>query len=87
MKITSYTLEEAITVMRNCTTVHRTFSIKFLKLDGGKTIISKCSLRPMASTSKDKNGKYKLQLVNDDTGAYRQCYIPLIMEVNGIKVK
>lgn len=87
MEGNTYTLEEAITVMRNCTKLQQYFHIKYAKLSGGKKIISKASLRPMAATAKDKNAKYKLQLTNEENGSHRSCYIPLIMEVNGIKVK
>ena len=83
----TYTLEEAITLMRNCSKLQLPFSIKFAKLDGGKAFIQNAALRPMASTTADRNGKYKLQLVNRDTEQFRSCYIPLIMEVNGIKIK
>ena len=86
MKGNSYTLEEAITVMRNSTKVHKIFSIKFRKLGGGDTMIQKASLRPMASTAKDSKGKYKLQFTNEENGTQRSCYIPLVKEVNGIKV-
>ena len=87
MKAFTYTLEEAITVMRNSSKLAKRFSIKFRKLDGGDTIIQNASLRPMAATAKDQYGKYKLQLTNEDTGAHRSCYIPLLKEVNGIEVK
>jgi len=87
MKATTYTLEEAITLMRNSSKFNRTFSIKFRKLSGGNRFIQNTSIRPMAATVADRNGKYKLQITNEDTGAHRSCYIPLIMEVNGIKVK
>lgn len=86
MNATSYTTEQAITLMRNCTKLNKSFSIYFAKLEGGKSRITNASLRPMASSSKDRNAKYKLQLKNNDTGGNRSCYIPLIMEVNGIKV-
>ena len=87
MKGTTYTLEEAITVMKNSTRLAQRFSIKFRKLSGGDSIIQNASLRPMAATSKDQYGKYKLQLTNEDTGAHKSCYIPLVKEVNGIKVE
>lgn len=86
MKGTTYTLEEAITLMRNCSKLNVRFSIKFRKLGGGTTLISSASIRHMAATAKDRNAKYKLQLTNEDNGQHRACYIPLIMEVNGIKV-
>lgn len=86
MNATTYTLEEAITVMRNLSKFQKTFSVKFRKLGGGDTIINRCSIRPMAATAKDKFGAYKLQLTNEDNGQPRSCYIPLIKEVNGIKV-
>ncbi|MUP44902.1 hypothetical protein E0K83_03970 [Gramella sp. BOM4] len=87
MNTTTYTPEEAITLMRNCTKFNKPFSIYYAKLGGGKKRISNASLRPMATTSKDRNAKYKLQLKDNDTGANRSCYIPLLMEVNGIQVK
>jgi len=87
MKANTYTIEEAITLMRNLSKFHKTFSIKFRKIGGGDTIISKCSLRPMASTAADRNGAYKLQLTNEENTTQRSCYIPLIKEVNGIKVE
>lgn len=87
MKGKPYTIEEAVTLMKNSSKLHKPFQIKFRKLSGGNTIINECSLRPMAATSKDKNGKYKLQLTNEATGDHRSCYIPLIMEVNGTKVE
>ena len=86
MNALNYTLEEAITVMKNSSKLAKPFSIKFRKLGGGNTLISNAGLRPMAGTSSDRNGKYKLQLVNLDNDSLRSCYIPLIMEVNGIKV-
>ena len=86
MNETAYTIEEAITLMRNCSKFNKPFSIYFTKIEGGKSRITNCTLRPMASSSKDRFAKYKLQLTNNDTGAKRSCYIPLIMEVNGIKV-
>lgn len=87
MKGITYTLEEAITVMRNSSKLAKRFSIKFRKLSGGDSIIQDASLRPMAATAKDQYGKYKLQLTNEESGAHKSCYIPLIKEVNGIKVK
>ena len=87
MNPTNYTLEQAITVMKNSTKLAQPFKIKFRKLSGGNTIITRAALRPMAGTAADKMGKYKLQLVNQENDQLRSCYIPLIMEVNGIKVK
>ena len=86
MKNSSYTLEQAINVAKNASKFGQTFQIKFKKISGGNSIIRKATLRPMASSSKDQNGKYKLQLVNEETGELRSCYICLIMEVNSIKV-
>ncbi len=40
----------------------------------------------MATTASDKFGAYKLQLTNEENNTQRSCYIPLIKEVNGIKV-
>lgn len=87
MNSTDYTIEQAITLMRNCAKFNKTFSVKYRKLGGGDKLISNCSLRPMAATAKDRNAAYKLQLTNEDTGAPRSCYIPLIKAVNGIKVE
>lgn len=82
----NYTLEQAINVMRNSQRKSDPFSIKFKKLSGGTSIIRKAELRPMAKSSKLHNAKYKLQLKNQETDELKSCYIPLIMEVNGIKV-
>ncbi|TQI72280.1 hypothetical protein JM79_3238 [Gramella sp. Hel_I_59] len=87
MNTTTYTLEEAITLMRNCSKLSKPFSIYYAKLGGGKKRIVNASLRPMASTKDDRNAKYKLQLRDNDNHVNRSCYIPLLMEVNGIEVK
>lgn len=87
MKGSEYNIEEAVTVMRNCAKFGQDFSITFKKISGGSSRIERAELRPMAPTSKDINGKYKLQLTNKETGERKSCYIVLIMEVNGLKVR
>lgn len=85
-KVSQYSLEEAINVMENMTRLGKPFSVKFKKITGGNSIIPQASMRPMATTEKDSMGAYKLQLIAKHDDSFKSCYIPLLMEVNNIKI-
>lgn len=80
-----YTTLQAINVMKALSKQGRSFNATFMKITGGKSSVSGFRLvKP--NLKNDSKGKYKLQFINDNDDR-RSCYIPLLMSLNGKRIK
>ncbi len=80
----TYTLQQAIQVMKSLSKQGRGFNLSYMKVGGGKTTIVNYRLIKQ-NLKNDSRGKYKLQFINDQDER-KSCYIPLLMYINGIKI-
>jgi hypothetical protein len=83
---------EAIRRMREMSKVGQPFSIRFMgcnytKGQGtGIHQIDRCLLRASTPTRKNQYANYMLNLVDQQTGKARQCWQPLLMYFNNLKI-
>lgn len=81
----SYTLQEAVLLMKRLSKANKTFTLTFMKRTGGRSILKDYRLISK-NTKTDTLGAYKLQFINDND-ARKSAYIPLLMTLNGIKIQ
>ena len=82
-------LYEAIEQMKRISLAGGTFSLKFRKWNnqtqsGGDLVTVRAArVRPKADDEKITHSSYKLFFTDTETGLARNCWHPLLMELNG----
>lgn len=93
MTMDSINVYTAIERMREISAAGGTFGLKFRKWnratrDGGDlACIERAQLRPKASDEKSRHSGHKLFFHDMDAQRNMVCWVPLIVEFDGVKVK
>lgn len=77
--------EEPIRMMQRLSKEGISFSLTFMKMNGNVAHIDKAILRSMSLHG--KNANHRLQYTNTSTEEHRSLFIPLLMAVNGRKIR
>lgn len=78
--------------MRAMSKAGQSFSIQFMGCNYTKDLctglhkIERCQLRPSTHREKNRYADFMLNLVDVETGKARQCWQPLLMYFNNLKI-
>lgn len=84
-------LYQAVQEMSSISRAGGTFSFRFRKWDrsrlsgGGIASVDKARIRPKASDEEIAFASHKLFFTDTETGEAKNCWIPLIVEFNGMQ--